>query len=102
MAQAVSIPGILGAAGDVIAGVNQVASGQGASGAPEKSAVAATNAATTPGYSLQFGNTTGLLTRILKVIIGGFLLLAGILKLSGKQDVIMAAGKKAIEGAALA
>lgn len=34
------------------------------------------------GWSLIFGNTHGLLTRILKVVFGGVLLLAGILKLS--------------------
>jgi len=35
------------------------------------------------GFKLVFGNTTGLLTRILKVVFGGILLIAGILKLSG-------------------
>lgn len=35
------------------------------------------------GFRLVLGNTAGLLTRILKVTIGGILLIAGILKLSG-------------------
>lgn len=53
-------------------------------------------------YSLQLGNTTGLLTRILKVAIGGFLLLAGIMKLTNAdKDLVKIAGTAA-KGAVLA
>ena len=54
------------------------------------------------GWSLVLGNTAGLLTRLLKILFGGALLVAGIIKLSGKQDIIVGAGKKIIEGALLA
>jgi hypothetical protein len=42
-----------------------------------------TAAAAVTGWHLTFGNTAGLLTRILKVLIGGVLLVAGVLKVSG-------------------
>ena len=48
------------------------------------------------------GQPVHLLTRFLKILFGGALLLAGILKLTGKQDIIVGAGKKVIEGAMLA
>lgn len=39
-------------------------------------------------YSLVFGNTTGLLGRILKVIIGGTMMIIGIAKMSGASDKV--------------
>jgi hypothetical protein len=39
-------------------------------------------------WVLGFGNTTGLLTRILKVAFGGILLVAGVLKLSGANKTL--------------
>jgi hypothetical protein len=49
-------------------------------------------------WALSFGNTTGLLTRILKVVFGGVLIIAGVMKMTGaKQDILTVA-----KGAALA
>lgn len=62
-------------------------------GASQADTNAAKNAAKSvigAGWNLTFGNTTGLLSRILKVVIGGVLLLAGILKLSGTDKTLEA------------
>ena len=54
-----------------------------------------------PSWSLLFGNTKGLLTRFLKVLIGGVLLIAGIMRLSGKdKDIIQTATKAVTAGVA--
>lgn len=51
------------------------------------------------GWSLVFGNTTGLLGRIIKVGLGGILIIAGITRISGvKKDIIAVAGT-AVKGA---
>lgn len=50
------------------------------SGAGTAAAAAAT------GWHLTFGNFSGLLTRTLKIVFGGILLIAGILKLSGASQ----------------
>jgi hypothetical protein len=42
------------------------------------------------GFKLVLGNTTGLLSRILKVVFGGILLIAGVLKLSGADKKLEA------------
>lgn len=73
------------------AAATQYADGHGgAATGPLSSAASAGNAAlnagtsaVSGGWDLAFGNTKGLLTRILKVVFGGILLVAGILKLSG-------------------
>lgn len=107
-----SIPGVindLGKAaqvgGDILSGANKVASGQGVSGAPEQAAIAGGAAIANPtqnAWSLVFGNTTGLLTRILKVGIGAFLLLAGIMKMTNAdKDLVKIAGTAA-KGAVMA
>jgi hypothetical protein len=54
------------------------------------------------GYALSFGNTTGLLTRILKITLGGILIIAGIMRISGAdKDLVQIAGTAA-KGAVLA
>jgi hypothetical protein len=62
------------------------------------SAAAATKAADadntsggSPQFGLSIGNTTGLLTRFLKILIGGVLIIAGILKLTGTEDKLRVA-----------
>lgn len=95
----------LKAAGDIVSGVNQVASGEGASGAPEKSAEAAANAAAnaaSSNWTLNFGNYTGLLTRGLKILIGGILVIAGLMRISGADKDIMQIAGTAVKGAVLA
>lgn len=47
----------------------------------------------TPDWSLKFGNVKGLLIRILKVGIGTFLLLAGILKLTNAEGKVLDAAR---------
>jgi hypothetical protein len=50
-----------------------------------------------PAWRLVFGNTGGLLGRILKVVIGAVLLLSGILRLTGADKTAMGiAGKAAV------
>lgn len=49
------------------------------------------------GWGLTFGNTTGLLGRIIKVLLGGVLLLSGIIKLTGASKAALGvAGKAAV------
>jgi hypothetical protein len=48
-------------------------------------------------FKLTFGNTTGLLGRIIKVVLGGVLLISGIIRLTGAdKDAIGVAGKAAV------
>jgi PKD repeat protein len=42
-------------------------------------------------WSLVFGNTGGLLTRILKVVFGGILIISGVLHITGATDKVKAA-----------
>lgn len=69
---------------------------------PVNDAVNAAENAKYPGWSLVFGNTKGLLTRSLKVLIGGILLIEGILKLSGADktvtSVLMGPAGKVLNG----
>jgi hypothetical protein len=68
-----------------------VAAGAAATGA-KKAAQAAADAIT-KGWKLVFGNTTGLLGRILKVVFGGVLVIAGLTRITGaKKDIISVAG----------
>jgi hypothetical protein len=48
------------------------------------------------GYQLVFGNTTGLLGRILKVIIGGVLILSGIVHLTGADKSALGAARSVV------
>jgi hypothetical protein len=47
------------------------------------------------GWNLVFGNTTGLGTRILKVVFGGALLVIGFLRMTGADKAIGTVGKAA-------
>jgi len=89
---------------DTISGVNSVADAQGVTGAPEAAAQSTVAAATAPAstFGLQLGGTNGLLTRFLKVLIGGVLIIAGILKLTGKEDIVTKGGAKVAEGMLMA
>lgn len=108
----ISIAGdTISGATDIAKGVNSVASGNGVSGAAENDASgAAQNAGAigtiasggTPTYGLSVGNVSGLLTRFLKIVIGGVFVIAGVLKLTGKQDVVTKLGTKVVEGMLLA
>lgn len=49
------------------------------------------------GWNLVFGNTTGLLGRIIKVLLGAVLLISGILRMTGTDKAALgAAGKAAL------
>ena len=64
--------------------------------APVTAAAKAVTSAIPSAFNLVFGNTTGLLTRILKVAFGGILIISGIMKMTNaKQDLIQIAGTAA-------
>lgn len=48
------------------------------------------------GWALQWGNTSGLLIRSLKVIFGGVLIIAGIMRFSGARQDILQIAKGAV------
>lgn len=78
---------ILDLAGLVAGGAEAVASSGATAGGNDPTA--STGGDLTPSWSLKFGNVTGLLTRILKVGIGAFLLLAGLMKLTGTDKAAL-------------
>ena len=48
------------------------------------------------GWNLVVGNTSGLGGRILKVIIGGILIIAGLFRMTGAKDIVTTAAKAAV------
>lgn len=61
-----------------------------------QNAAGAAKSAIPNAFQLVFGNTTGLLTRILKVGLGGVLIIAGIMRMTGaKRDILQIAGTAA-------
>lgn len=66
-------------------------------GAAGQGAATEGGAALGGGYHLVFGNTTGLLGRILKVVLGAVLLLSGIIRMTSIDKAALgAAGKAAV------
>jgi hypothetical protein len=53
------------------------------------------------GFNLIFGNTTGLLTRILKVVFGGVLIIAGVLRMTNAEKHALEAVGTVAKGAVL-
>lgn len=52
-------------------------------------------------FNLVFGNTTGLMGRILKVVFGGILIIAGVMRMTGAKKDIIAIASTAAKGAVL-
>jgi hypothetical protein len=80
-----------------IAAAKAAIGGKDAAGDITSAAQSAAKDALGSGFHLVFGNTTGLLTRTLKIIFGGVLVIAGIMRLTGAHDrleqLIPVAGK---------
>lgn len=64
-------------------------------GTGAKKAAAAAGGALPSAFSLVFGNTTGLLGRIVKVALGSLLIIAGVFRISGGKDVLQIAARGA-------
>jgi uncharacterized membrane protein len=57
--------------------------------------VGSVESAVPTGWHLVFGNTTGLGTRILKVVFGGVFIIIGVLRMTGADKAIGTVGKVA-------
>jgi hypothetical protein len=65
-------------------------------GSIAKGAAADAGQALGSGVNLTFGNTTGLLGRTLKVVLGLTLIIAGVINMTGAKSVVTTAAKAAV------
>ena len=89
--------GVQAAAAGTSTAQTQIA--QGATNGLENAAKAAN---LIPGWGLVASGLSGWFFRGLKIIFGGVIIIAGILKLSGKEDIVTKGGVKVAEGMLLA
>lgn len=67
-----------------------------------KQAASAAKSVIGSGFKLTFGNTTGLLSRILKVTFGGILIIAGLMRMTGADKDVIQIATTAAKGAVIA